>query len=158
MSEAKKLEPLESRYQVYRVSPEEALEGFMMCQHWISEALERGHGEYLPIDIYRALQDREMFLAVCLDVEAQRPVGCVVVQMLVFPRKKVLHVVAGGGKRPGFDWIPAVLGELEAIARKVGATAITGYTFPQLARLAHRYGYMDWYSVVGKELGNESLH
>lgn len=146
------------QYKLFRVRENEVEQAMGLCYEWLEEALARGHGEYELDDIYQLLKRKEMFMAVGLDLTDNTPICCVVVQLLHFPRKSVLHVVLAGGERPGFAWIPDILADLEDTALLVGASAITGYTFPQLAKFSKRFGYADWYTVVGKELRSENTH
>ena len=60
------------------------------CKGWIEAALEYGGGTHLFEDIAEAIADGRMQLWPAKD-------SCLVTEITVYPRKKVLHVFLGGG-------------------------------------------------------------
>lgn len=61
------------------------------CRPWIEAALERSGGTHLFEDIVEAVAEGRMQLW-------PAPDACAVTEIIVFPRKKVLHVFLAGGK------------------------------------------------------------
>ena len=68
-----------------------SLSEFDRCRKWIEAALEYNGGCYLFEDIVAEVLANRMQLW-------PAPKGCLVTQILVFPRKTVLHVLLGGGE------------------------------------------------------------
>lgn len=60
------------------------------CRPWIEAALEYSGGTHLFEDIVAGVQSGHMQLW-------PAPDGCLVTEIIVFPRKKVLNVFLGGG-------------------------------------------------------------
>ena len=60
------------------------------CREWIESALEYGGGTHLFEDIVEAIAEGRMQLWPAKD-------SCLVTEITLFPRKKVLHVFLGGG-------------------------------------------------------------
>ena len=60
------------------------------CRGWIESALEYGGGTHLFSDIVTSIVEGKMHLWPAKD-------SCLVTEITVFPRKKVLHVFLGGG-------------------------------------------------------------
>ena len=60
------------------------------CRDWIELALEYGGGTHLFSDIVTSIVEGKMQLWPAKD-------SCLVTEITVFPRKKVLHVFLGGG-------------------------------------------------------------
>ena len=61
------------------------------CQKWIEDALEYSGGTHNFEDVVDGLRNGVMQLWAA-------PKGCIVTEIVVYPRKKVLHVFLGGGK------------------------------------------------------------
>ena len=64
---------------------------FIRCQKWIEDALKHSGGTHETIDVFHAILEGRMQLWSGKD-------GCAVTELLVYPRKKVLHVFLAGGK------------------------------------------------------------
>lgn len=62
------------------------------CRPWIEAALDYSGGTHAFEDIAAAIHEGRMQLWA-------GPDGCAVTEILVFPRKKVLHVFLAGGKK-----------------------------------------------------------
>jgi len=61
------------------------------CQPWIQAALDRSGGTHLFEDIVQAVMEGKMQFWPAND-------ACAITEIIVFPRKKVLHVFLAGGK------------------------------------------------------------
>lgn len=74
-----------------RATSRQVLSELERCRDWIEAALEYSHGTHLFEDIVEGVMEGRMQLW-------PAPAGCLVTEILVFPRKKVLNVFLGGGK------------------------------------------------------------
>ena len=61
------------------------------CRPWIQAALDRSGGTHLFEDIVQAVSEGKMQFW-------PAPDACAITEIIVFPRKKVLHVFLAGGK------------------------------------------------------------
>jgi hypothetical protein len=64
---------------------------FIRCQKWIENALKYSGGTHETIDIFYGIMDCRMQLWPATD-------GCLVTEIVAYPRKKVLHIFLAGGK------------------------------------------------------------
>jgi len=64
---------------------------FERCQKWIENALKYSGGTHETIDIFYGIMDRRMQLW-------PAPDGCLVTEIVSYPRKKVLHIFLAGGE------------------------------------------------------------
>lgn len=67
------------------------MDEFERCTPWIEAALEYNGGFYALSDIRAEVESGMMQLW-------PAPKGCLVTQILTFPRRKVLHILLGGGE------------------------------------------------------------
>jgi len=143
-------------FEAYAVKKADVYVVWPYIRSWVKEALNRSKGEYWPEDLLKYLSDGTAQLLIV--VQGGEVVFHVITEVVDYPRKRYLNVLSMGGERQGHRYAQYVIDMLEVGARRVKADAITGYNWPTMARLVRRYGWNLWYTVVGKEVGNESLH
>jgi hypothetical protein len=110
------------------------------------------HGEFLIEDILPMVQDEKAFIAVMSHTKQIEL--AVVFEVMVYPRKTILHVLAMGGK--GFDVIMnSCWTDLERLAKCVGASSIRAAVRPSMLRYARRVApeAKEVYTVVERPLG-----
>jgi hypothetical protein len=61
------------------------------CRKWIEDALEYCNGTHIFEDIVQSIAEGRMQLW-------SAPRGCMVTEIVVYPRKKVLHIFLAGGE------------------------------------------------------------
>jgi hypothetical protein len=105
------------------------------CRPWIESALERSGGTHLFEDIVKAVVEGRMQLWPADD-------ACAVTEIIVFPRKKVLHVFLAGGK---LETIVDMNDSAEVWARSLGCDGMS---------IAGRKG---WVKVLKKKGWKESF-
>ena len=110
------------------------------------------HGEFLIEDILSMVQKEIAFIAVMS--KANLIELAIVFEVMVYPRKTVLHVLAMGGK--GFDVVMnSCWPDLERLAKCVGASSIRAAVRPSMLRYARRVApeAKEVYTVVERPLG-----
>jgi hypothetical protein len=109
-------------------------------------------GEFLISDLLPMVQRQEAFIA-AMDNKTELDL-VIVFQIMTFPRKKVLHVLAMGGQ--GFDVImKSCWPELEKLALFLGTSAIRAAVRPSMQRYARRVApeAVPVYTVVERPKG-----
>ena len=110
------------------------------------------HGEFLIEDVLAMVKDEKAFIAVMS--QAKTIELAIVFEVMVYPRKTVLHVLAMGGK--GFDVVmKSCWSDLERLAKCVGASSIRAAVRPSMLRYARRVANeaKEVYTVVERPLG-----
>jgi len=85
------------------------------CRDWIEAALEYSGGTHDFIDVAEGIYKGSMQLW-------PTPRGCIVTEIVVYPRKKVLNVFLGGGE---LDQILEMHEDVIAWAKAQGCSALT---------------------------------
>ena len=85
------------------------------CRDWIESALEYSGGTHDFIDVAEGIYKGTMQLW-------PTPRGCIVTEIVVYPRKKVLNVFLGGGE---LDQILEMHEDVIAWAKAQGCSALT---------------------------------
>lgn len=98
------------------------------CRDWIDSALEHSGGTHLFEDVAREVLSGRMQLW-------SAPRGCAVTEIVVYPRKKVLHVFLAGGE---MDQLIEMIDSAASWGQQQGCTGMT---------LAGRHG---WSKVLSK--------
>jgi hypothetical protein len=112
------------------------------CRAWIEAALHEGGDVHGFDDIAAMIRDgRVQFWPA--------PEGCLVTEILVYPRAKVLNVFLGGGK---LDQLLDMQGSVVAFARAMGCTKMTIQGRKGWVRALAHMGWVHTHSVVMKEI------
>ena len=112
------------------------------CRKWIEAALEYSGGTHDFGDVASAITMGTMQLWPNKD-------GCAVTEVLVYPRKKVLHVFLAGGK------MSAILDMQDSAAewgRQQGCTAMTIAGRRGWERVLGKIGYKHQFTTLGLEI------
>lgn len=115
------------------------------CKPWIEAALEYAGGTHTIEDVERNVLSGRMALIA-------RERSAYVVELITYPRLKTLHVFLSGGD---LDDIKAFDPQMDAIARSLGCSRITIAGRRGFARALKGLGYVEKWSVLAKEIGNE---
>lgn len=111
------------------------------CRPWIEAALEYCHGTHDYQDVVDALYNGTMQLW-------PAPKGCIVTQIVVYPKKKVIHVFLGGGE---LEQIMDMHKDVIAWAKEQGCSAgMTNGRFGWKKPL-EKHGWTPMYSQFAKE-------
>lgn len=101
----------------------------------LEPGVEHARGEFDVDDILTMVKDKKAFIAAMVQNEKTSLAVCF--EVLEYPKKCVLHVLAMGGT--GFDVIIKVCWEhLAELAQLVGASAIRGAVRPSMERYCRR--------------------
>lgn len=87
----------------------------LRCQPWIEAALEYSGGTHSVGDVIEGIADGRMQLW-------PAPRGCAVTEIVVYPRRKVLHIFLAGGE---LDQLIDGFHDVAAWARGQGCTGLT---------------------------------
>ena len=88
---------------------------FERCKPWIEAALEYSGGTHTIEDIAQGIAERRLQFW-------PAPNGCLVTELVKYPRTRVLNVFLGGGE---FDQLVDMHGDVIAWAKLQGCTAAT---------------------------------
>lgn len=113
------------------------------CRRWIEAALEHNGGTHLFEDVVEALQEGRMQLW-------PAPSGCLVTEIQVYPRKRVLNVFLAGGT---LDQLDDMTADVSRWAQAQGCDFATMYGRPGWARVLDKRGWTHLFTVMRKELG-----
>jgi hypothetical protein len=118
----------------------------------LAPAEKFAHGEFLIEDILSMVQNEKAFVAV---MSHRKHIDLAIVfEVMVYPRKTILHVLAMGGS--GFDKVMnSCWKDLERLALCVGASSIRAMVRPSMKRYARRVApeAKEVYTVVERPLG-----
>jgi len=111
------------------------------CRPWIEAALEHGHGGHTFDDVASMILTGRLQLW-----PAER--GCLVTEIVVYPRCKVLNVFLGGGE---IDQLADMHGDVIAWAKAQGCTMATIQGRKGWERAFAKYGWKHAHTVLTKE-------
>jgi hypothetical protein len=109
-------------FKVIQIPPSEIPNVWTGVQSWLEAAIWHGNGELLTEDLYVCCLQSRMQLWISVNADYV-PHGALVTEVITYPRKRVVRIVALGGKSFK-EWLPALEKTGDEWARKVGATAI----------------------------------
>ena len=115
----------------------------------IEAGLFYGRGEYEPEDILADLRQSRMQLW-CVMAPYAMP-GAIVTQIIPYPRKRAMRLVACGGERLR-EWLPLANEEITAYARRRDVDFIETYGRPGWVRALAGIGFEYGYTTAIKEL------
>lgn len=129
------------------LEPEEILLRLRELEKHIAPALEIAHGELTACDALVLGAEKKAWVFVGED---NGEIICTLIcEYCLYPRKKVLNVLAYAGTARRFYWF---LRSLEIWAKANGATEIRGYGHEPQMRLARHHGLKEIYRVYAKDL------
>lgn len=111
------------------------------CRPWIDDALEYSGGTHTFEDVYDRILDGKLQLW-----PAER--GCAVTEIVVYPKKKVLHVFLAGGE---MDQIIDMIDSAVAWSKTQGCTSMTISGRHGWKRVLEKHGYKTVMTVLEKE-------
>lgn len=112
------------------------------CREWIESALEYSGGTHLYADIVDSVLGGSMQLWA-------GEKGCAVTEIIVYPRKKVLHVFLAGGE---MEQIIDFQTSAEEFARINGCNALTLAGRKGWSRVLTKHGWSESFTVLNREL------
>jgi hypothetical protein len=111
------------------------------CRPWIDDALEYSGGTHTFEDVYDRILDGKLQLW-----PAER--GCAVTEIVVYPKKKVLHVFLAGGE---MDQIIDMIDSAVVWSKTQGCTSMTISGRHGWKRVLEKHGYKTVMTVLEKE-------
>ena len=117
----------------------------LRCKDWIEAALEYAGGTHDFGDIVDAVRAGNMQFW-------PAPKGCIITELITFPKKRVLHCFLIGGE---LDQILEMEASLLHFAKLQECETITGAGRQGWRRVMKSRGWKDAYSVISKELRDE---
>jgi len=111
------------------------------CRPWIEDALEYSGGTHTFEDVAERILDGRLQLW-----PADR--GCAVTELVVYPKKKVLHVFLAGGE---MDQIVDMIESAIAWGKTQGCTSMTIAGRHGWKRVLEKHGYKPVMTVLEKE-------
>lgn len=120
------------------ISPAEEL---LRCRPWIEDALEYSNGTHTFADVVAGIGSGRMQFW-----PAER--GCAVTEIVVYPKKKVLHVFLSGGE---LDQILDGIDSVVAWGKGQGCASMTIAGRPGWQRVLAKHGYRPVSTVLEKE-------
>jgi hypothetical protein len=111
------------------------------CRPWIDDALEYSGGTHTFEDVYDRILDGKLQLW-----PAER--GCAVTEIVVYPKKKVLHVFLAGGE---MGQIIDMIDSAVAWSKTQGCTSMTIAGRHGWKRVLEKHGYKAVMTVLEKE-------
>lgn len=112
------------------------------CKHWIEAALEYSGGTHIFEDVAESILSGHMQLW-----SAER--GCAVTEIIVYPRKKILHVFLAGGE---MDQILDMQASAAIWGKAEGCTGMTIAGREGWKRVLKDYGYKPMFVTLGVEI------
>ena len=112
------------------------------CRPWIEAALEYSGGTHDYFDVCQAVFTGKMQLWA-----AEK--GCMVTEIVVYPKKKVLHIFLAGGE---LDQILDMEGSLIEWGKMQGCSSLTLAGRKGWIRTLKDRNWNECFSVVGKEI------
>lgn len=111
------------------------------CRPWIEDALAYSGGTHTFEDVERRILESHLQLW-----PAER--GCAVTEIVIYPRKKVLHVFLAGGE---MDQIIDMIDSAVAWSKTQGCTSMTIAGRHGWKRVLEKHGYKAVMTVLEKE-------
>lgn len=115
---------------------------FKRCEDWIKSALEYGGGTHDIEDVFRAILESRMQLWPAEN-------GCLVTEILVYPRKKVLHIFLAGGE---MGQITDMHHDVIEWAKAQGCTALTLSGRKGWIKALAKFGWKEKLVSLSKEI------
>jgi len=112
------------------------------CRPWIEAALKYSGGTHAFEDVAEAVEEGTMQLW-------PAPRGCIVTEVLAFPRKKVVNVFLGGGE---LEQLVDMHDSIAEWGRQNGCNAATIAGRPGWQRVYKSRGWSPLHTVLTKEL------
>ena len=117
------------------------LNELLRCREWIESALEYSGGTHIFEDIVQGVLEGKMQLWT-------GETGCAVTEIIVYPRKKVLHVfLAGGDMSQIIDFEASAL----EFGRINGCTTMTLAGRKGWTKVLDKHGWKESFVVMSKE-------
>jgi hypothetical protein len=113
----------------------------LRCRKWIEDALEYSGGTHTFEDVVRSVVEGRMQLWPALR-------GCAVTEIVVYPRKNVLHVFLAGGE---MDQIVDMIDSAVDWSKGQGCSSMTIAGRNGWQRVLGKYGYKPVMTVLEKE-------
>ena len=113
----------------------------LRCRDWIEDALEYSGGTHTFDDVVRSVMEGRMQLW-------PGPRGCAVTEIVVYPKKKVLHVFLAGGE---MDQIIDMIDSAVEWSRGQGCSSMTLAGRHGWKRVLDQYGFKPVMTVLEKE-------
>jgi len=113
------------------------------CKEWIEAALQHSGGTHDFWDIVEGVYEKRMQLWA-----AER--GCLVTEIVHFPKKKVLNVFLGGGE---LEQLADMHTNVIAWGKEQGCTGASICGRAGWVRAFKKYGWKQKYTVITKEFG-----
>ena len=110
------------------------------CRGWIEDALQYSGGTHVFEDVARSVLSGQMQLW-----PAQR--GCAVTEIVVYPRKKVLHVFLAGGE---MDQLIEMIDSAASWGRAQGCSGMTMAGRHGWAKVLSKHGWSSVMTVMEK--------
>lgn len=118
-----------------------AAEELMRCRPWIEDALEYSGGTHTFEDVVSGIAAGRMQFW-------PAPRGCAVTEIVVYPRKQVLHVFLAGGE---MDQIIDMIDSAIAWSKIQGCSSMTIAGRHGWRRVLEKHGYRTVMTVLEKE-------
>jgi len=109
------------------------------CKDWIEAALDKGEGTHDFWDIVDGVYSGHMQLWPCAK-------GCLVTEIVVFPKRKILNVFLGGGD---LDELAGMHEEIIEWAKSKGCDGASINGRPGWVRAFKKYGWKEIQRTVG---------
>jgi len=112
------------------------------CEEWIKSALEYSGGTHDIDDVFRAILEGRMQLWPAEE-------GCLVTEILLYPRKKVLHIFLAGGE---MNQLTDMHHDVIEWAKAQGCTALTLSGRKGWSRALAKFGWEEKLVNLSKEI------
>jgi hypothetical protein len=112
------------------------------CRPWIEDALQYGGGTHTFEDVAERILDGRLQLWPAED-------ACAVTEIIIFPRKKTIHVFLAGGK---METIIDMIDSAVAWGKEQGCTGMTIAGRHGWKRVLDKYGYKPVLTVLEKPM------
>jgi hypothetical protein len=116
-------------------------EELIRCKEWIQSALDKGGNTHDFIDVVEGVLKGSMQLW-------SGEKGCAVTEIVVYPKKKVLHVFLAGGK---LEQITDMHADAVKWAKTQGCQGMTIAGRPGWKKILDKYGWKEQLVILGKE-------
>jgi len=113
-------------------------------------SLSKGLGEMMAEDVMAALLTADMQL--WLVTKGSRQIGAVVTEIVIFPRRKMLNIVALGGEEASC-WLDAVEEALATWAAEMECSGLLASARYGFAKIGRERGWKRAYTVMHREIG-----
>jgi len=115
---------------------------FKRCQKWIEDALEYSGGTHETIDVFHGIIEGRMQLW-------PAPEGCLVTEIIKYPRKTVLHIFLAGGK---LEQLTDMHSDVVGWGKQQGCTALTLAGRRGWEKALKNFGWKPILTTLSKEI------